>query len=131
MGQQNHHDNPEIWFRPSPMFPSTVLSKLILNREITATPRMGIRDSSHPKGYNNGQIVTLRMFDDDWKETMNLRVCVKAVRSKRLQDLIEVDLVNTVGYRTGWKSVQQDLSFFEGRVVEMCEMVSLVEFDYI
>lgn len=130
----NHHEHPELWFRPSPVVPLAVLSKLIEDGAITATPRLGVRDAAHPKGYAPGQRATLRVCDGKCEaggEVLARDVRITSVESKRLRELEGVDLQSSLCYSAGWKSLQHDLSFFEGRQVGEDEMVSIIEFEYL
>lgn len=119
MNTPNHHEHSELWFRSSPTLPFGVLSTLIETEAITVTPRVGIRDGTHPKGYVPNTRVTLRLFDDVQQEQRTKQVCITKVVSKLLHDV------------SNWQSVQQDLSFFEGRPVAPDEIISLVEFSYL
>lgn len=119
MIQSHHHERPEIWFRPSPILPFTALSTLIETESIVATPRLGKRDGTHPKGYVPGTRATLRLFDDNKQEQLRKHVRITNVVSKPLRDVPD------------WQSVQQNLSFFEGRLVARDEIISLVEFLYL
>ncbi|MFZ3043521.1 MAG: hypothetical protein WA058_00185 [Minisyncoccia bacterium] len=131
MNQPNHHQHPEIWFRPSPALSLEVLSELIETGNITATPRLGKRDAEHPKGYIPGTVATLRLHDANRQEKFCMRVRIENVCSKPLRDLGVMELGSVAYYVQGLPSVQQDLSFFEGRPVAADEMVSVIKFSYL
>ena len=126
----SHKDRPEIWFRPSPKVPLTVLSELIENRRITATPRLGARNGDHPKGYARGEIAVLRVFDDTGTEHFNRTVRIETIVVSPLRQLTPIDLRNTLSYQN-WKEVQRELSFFEKRPVGGDEDASVIEFSYL
>ena len=131
--QNDHSANSELQFRPSPILPLKVLSKLIESRGIKATPRLGLRDSSHRKGYAPGQVVTMRLFDNEGKdiEPMSRKIRITAVHSKPLGEFSGADLRKSRCYSAGWRAVQHDLSFFESRPIGEKEVVSLIEFEYV
>ena len=129
MDKPNHHENPELWFRPSPAMPLTVLLSLIGKEELTATFRLGQRDGMHPKGYIPGTVATVRLFDENWDEKLCKQARITSVVSKPLRYFSEPDLADTAYYLM--ESVQQDLSFFEERPVVSDDMVSLIEFSYL
>jgi hypothetical protein len=127
----NHKTHPEIWLQPSPPHLSlNVLSTLIEIRSLTATPRLGARNSTHPKGYEPGQIAMLRVGDERGHEHLKRRVRIEAVTIKPLQNLTPDDLHHTVSYNS-WEEVQRDLSFFEKRPVKENEDTSIIEFSYL
>jgi hypothetical protein len=126
----NHHENPELWFRPSPVLPFKDLLTFLDSGEITATPRLGKRDESHPKGYVPGTLATVRLFDERERQRLSRRVRIESVASKPLRDFAAADLEHIV-YSADWRVVQQVLSFFEGRPVAPDEVVSIVEFSYL
>jgi|ERR1035437_6124118 hypothetical protein len=125
----NHHVHPEVWFRPSPLASFDVLLTLFQNREITITPRLGVRNGFHPKGYKPGQLVTLRLFGDDKQEKVSLKIRVDDIRIQPLNMVQQADLAGSHFYRS-WADVQRELSFFEDRSVEPVECVSLIRFSY-
>ncbi len=129
MDKPNHHEHPELWFRPSPELPLAVLSKSLDARGILATPRLGERNASHPKGYLPNTVATVRLFDDRWREQSREDVLIIRVVSKPLHDFEDLDLTNTA-YRSV-ESMRRDLSFFEERPLASDETVSLVEFSYL
>lgn len=53
----------ELWLRPHPGASLQELQQLIQTRQINRTPRLGVRDQSHPKGYTVGRQVRLRLLD--------------------------------------------------------------------
>ncbi|HVB20077.1 MAG TPA: hypothetical protein VNF51_02205 [Candidatus Paceibacterota bacterium] len=118
MDKPNHHEHPELWFRPSPAMPLPALLSLIEKEEITETLRLGRRDGAHQKGYIPGTVATLRLFDADWQERLHKRIRVTNVVSKSLHEF------------PNWQSVQQELSFFENRPIALDEIVSIVEFSF-
>ncbi|MEK7144430.1 MAG: hypothetical protein AAB794_01025 [Patescibacteria group bacterium] len=129
MDQSNHHDQPELWFRPSPAMSFSALLSLFEVEEITATPRLGKRDAMHPKGYVLGTVVTARLFDENRQERIHKKVYIDRVTSKLLRDITGFELKET-RYRSA-SLLQEDLSFFEGRSVALDEVVSIVEFSYL
>jgi len=129
MNKNNHHEHPELWFRSSPILPMDVLCEFFDNQKITATPRLGKRDDAHEKGYVPGQIATLRVLDDNWKEYFSCQIRIMDVKIKPLEKLVLEDLEGSM-YKD-WKTVQSDLSYFERRVIEDKETVSVIEFSYI
>ena len=129
MDQSNHHDQPELWFRPSPSMSFSALLSLFEVEEITATPRLGKLDAMHPKGYVLGTVVTARLFDENRQERIHKNVYIDRVTSKLLRDITGFELKET-RYRSA-SLLQEDLSFFEGRSVALDEVVSIVEFSYL
>ncbi|OYV27830.1 MAG: hypothetical protein B7W98_00915 [Parcubacteria group bacterium 20-58-5] len=119
MEKPNHHEHPELWFRPSPAMPLSVLLSLIESEHMTVTPRLGKRDATHPKGYQPGTVATIRLFDEDWKERLSKRVRITGITSKPLRAFADEP------------SLQEELSFFEGRPITPDETVSFVEFSYL
>jgi hypothetical protein len=126
----NHKDHPEIWLRPSPILPLDVLSALIESRVITATPRLGARNGTHPKGYTEGQVALLRVLNDAGTEQLSRSIRIKSVTIRPLRQLRPDDLQNTFPYQN-WKEVQRDLSHFEKRAVGDNEETSVIEFSYL
>lgn len=122
----DHHTHPELWFRPSPALSFAVLSKFFVDEEITATPRLGKRDGTHPKGYVPDTTATLRLFDDHQQEHLRRGVRITKIVTKPLKDFSVSELKDTL-YRS-IESMQQDLSFFEGRPVISSEIITLVAF---
>lgn len=126
----NHKTHPEIWLRPSPSLPLEVLLISIKGKLVTATPRLGARDENHKKGYERGSLVTLRVVDDKYVDHLHQKIRIKAVTTRPLQELTPDNLGNTAWYQS-WADVQRELSFFEKRVVEKQEDVSVIEFSYL
>ncbi len=133
-----HQDCPEIWLKPTPNIPKTVLLTLIESGDITATPRLGVRGPDHEKGYAPGQVVTLRVRD---ATDIDLLVCKIRVDGedgcgksgmviKPLNKLAPTDLKRTFVYKC-WREIREDLSFFEGRHICKNEKVSIVLFSYL
>lgn len=129
MATSNHHGNPELWFRPSPVLPLEVLLEFFEREAITATPRLGKRDGTHPKGYVPSTIATVRLYDDQKCEVLTRSVRILGIVSKPLCEFKGTEL-EEVHYLPDWQSLQQDLSFFEGRSVAEDELVSIVTFSY-
>ena len=127
---KNHRDNPELWLRPSPKLPFEVLSTLIESRLMTATPRLGARDNNHPKGYEPGQVVTLKVLDGEGGDFLHLPVLIKQVIVRQLSLLTENDLQRIPPYHD-WREVQHDFSLFEGRPIGETEEASIIEFSYL
>lgn len=127
--ERNHRRNPELWFRPSPILSLPVLSRLFRNEELVETPRLGKRDSGHEKGYTPGTVVVARLHNEAREEQLQKRVRIKSVISKPLRDVTPSELRRTA--YLDWQSLQQDLSFFEGRVITEDELVSIVAFSYL
>jgi len=125
----NHHEHPELWFRPSPVLPFPVLFPLFEKEKITATFRLGKRDHMHPKGYIPGTEAAVHLYDDAWQEKLRTNVRVEKVVSKSLNAFVKAELEDTAYHSI--ESVQQDLSFFEKRPIASDEMISLVIFSYL
>ncbi|HUX81053.1 MAG TPA: hypothetical protein VMV38_01895 [Candidatus Paceibacterota bacterium] len=126
MKQNHHHAHPEIWFRPSPSLSFEVLSKFFVGEEITATPRFGKRDETHPKGYVPGTVATLRLFDDAQQEQIQRQVRITKIVAKPIQDFSPEELKETKYHSL--ESIREDLSFFEGRPVHANDIITLVTF---
>ena len=126
----DHKTHPEIWLQPSPSLPLEVLLNAVKGKHVTATPRLGARNGNHRKGYKQGQIATLRVFDDTYVDHLHQKVRIRAVTTRPLQELTSDDLGNTVWYQS-WQDVQRELSFFEKRPVGSSEEVSIVKFLYL
>jgi hypothetical protein len=129
MHNENHRENPELWFRPSPVLPLQALSEFIDIEMLRATPRLGKRDGGHPKGYIPGTRATLRLFDALGQERLVRPVLITDVISRPLRDLTASHLRNIL-YSTDWRVVLNHLSFLEGRLIDPSEVVSVVEFSY-
>lgn len=129
METPNHHEHPELWFRPSPVLPFAVLFTLFEKEEITATFRLGKRDGTHPKGYVPNTEAAVHLYNDAWEEKLRTRVRIAKVVSKPLR-AFEVSELQGTAYRS-LESVQQDLSFFEKRPIASDEIISLVTFSYL
>ena len=93
---EKQKNNPEIWLRPSPNIPLPVLSGFVESRLLKATPRLGARDSTHPKGYEPGQTVTLLVLDNQGEEHLRLFVRIEAVTIRQLSQLTPGALKNTL-----------------------------------
>ena len=127
MATSNHHRNPEFWFRSSPARPLEVLLELFEREAITATPRLGKRDGTHPKGYVPGTTATVRIYNNQKCELLSRRILIDSVVSKPLCEFGGIEL-QEAQYPPDWQSLQQDLSFFEGRPIAANEQVSIVKF---
>ena len=128
--EQNHHAHPELWFRPSPALSSAVLSEFFGREERIATPRLGRRDGTHPKGYIPGTIATLRLFDEARQEQLHKQARIVSIVSKPLHDFAVSELED-MHYPSDVESLRQDLSFFEGRPVTGGEIVTIVVCSYL
>ena len=125
---QGHKDNPELWFRPSRL-PLPVLLELIESRRMTATPRLGARDGNHLKGYEPGQVVTVRVLDDNGVEHARRKARIEAVTIRPLSHLTPGDLQNTFYHH--WEEVREDFELFEKRSISDAEEASIIEFSYL
>lgn len=125
----NHQTHPEIWLRPSKIVSLSDLSQLVTERKLTATVRQGVRTAEHPKGYAPGQKVMLKICNGE-NAVISTPVYIKEICSKKLSNLTKKELEETIFYSAGWRSLQQDLSFFEHREIKEDEIVSLVKFNY-
>lgn len=126
----NHALHPEIWFRASPHVSFADLQKRIRAGTLTASLRLGRRDSTHAKGYAPGQEVTLRLFDNNGHEALQHQVQVLEVRTKPLDSLTEKDFEALQVYHAA-PEARSDLSFFEKQLIAPSEEVSLVTFRYL
>lgn len=131
MNQPLHLGVPELWLRPSPVLSFDVLYTFCTTRKSVATPRVGKRDGSHPKGYVPGTSVILRLFDGVREERLREQICITSIVSKPLRDFALEEFKDSVYHGVDWRIVQQELSFFEERPVADDEMVSIVEFSHI
>lgn len=131
MDMPNHHEHPELWFRPSPNLPFDVLSKFLGQEKLTVTHRLGKRDGTHPKGYVPDTVATLRLFDETHREHMCKQVRIVGIVSKPLCEFDGSELGNGAGHSMDWQALQRDLTFFEGRSIAPDELVSSVEFMYL
>ncbi len=125
-----HATNPEVWFRPNSRLSLDRLVGLMRSGELVATPRLGIRDRHHPKGYVPGQRVTLRVFDAAGAERLTASIKVEHLCIKPLSRLTKQDLLGTMMY-DDWHQIQSDLSGFEGKVLDEENMVTIVAFSYV
>lgn len=120
----------ELWFRPSPWCSLAELRGLLENQHISATPRLGIRDDRHPKGYAVGQETVLRLFDEDGREVLRTQVTISMLIMRRLADLTAQNLAGCGPAFRSWHDVRNALSHFERREVDNKEMVTIVRFAY-
>lgn len=130
MQLHNHHSRPEMWFQSTKRYPVDVLARLIQTKQITVTPRRGVRQKDHPKGYVPGQVATLKVLDNQQQEYFQCQVRIKDVVVKPLRTITATDLVGSELYQD-WKDVQNDLSFFEKGPVHGTQIVSMVKFEYL
>lgn len=126
----NHASHPEIWFRASPHVSFADLEERIRTGTLTASLRLGRRDSSHAKGYAPGQKVTLRLFDNNGHESLLHQIQVLEVETKPLDSLTHEDFEALQVYHSV-SEVRSDLSFFEKQLIAPQEEVSLVTFRYL
>lgn len=129
MTKLNHHEHPELWFRPSPVLPFRALLLFLEKESITATIRLGKRDGTHPKGYVPGAVATLRLFDDEGQERLCKRVRITDVTSKPFRYFSDPELKDSPHYLM--ESVREHLAFLEKRPIVSEEITSLVEFAYL
>ena len=130
MAASHTNGHPELWLRPSAGLSLAVLSTLIEAQRITATPRLGARDAKHPKGYQPGQEVMLRVLDEHGAEYLHRRVRIESLTIRPLRQLTEDDLHHTLAYQN-WEDVQRELSQFEKRLIDENEDATVVEFSYL
>jgi hypothetical protein len=97
---------------------------------IKATPRLGARDATHPKGYEPGQVVILRVLDENNEECLRHTVRIDTVTVRPIAELTSDDLQNALPYHD-WRDVQHDLSLFEQRPIDADEEASIIEFPYL
>ncbi len=126
-----HEANPRLAFHASPMTTLPVIIHLVEAGVLIATPRLGVRDRSHPKGYFPGQLVTLQVCQGDHEVVLSRQVRIVSLLSKPLSELTGCELRRTRLYSAGWTAVQHDLSFFERRPIAENEMITIVEFSYV
>lgn len=122
--------NAELWLRPSPGMDLRQLQQLVRTQALTRTPRLGIRDQSHPKGYTVGHQVRLRLLDSRGNQQLSRVVAVTNLIVRRLSEFTAEDLAGCgPAYRT-WEDVGRALAFFEKRRVLPGDPVTIVEFTY-
>ena len=126
---ETHIENPELWFRPSPVVSLVRLRRLINQRLLTATIRYGKRDETHEKGYVPEQLVTLRLFDEVNQQILERPILIQSVTSFQIKK-IKKRYFQSLKVYLNCQSIQEDLSFFERRPVHQDEFVSLVTFKY-
>ena len=121
----------ELWFRPNPKVALFELQRLITQRALRTTLRLGVRDATHPtKGYTPGQTVTLRIYDSQGEQQHVTRVAVTAVTVRRLNELTPQDLVGCEPTLRTWRDAQVMLSSFERHGVPPDAPVTVVSFTY-
>jgi shikimate dehydrogenase len=130
MQSGNHAVYPELWFRPSPFLPFSVLYARIASAELTASLRMGKRDGTHAKGYVPGQRVTLRVFDDGDHEVLTRQIRISAIETLRLSEL-GCREITTLQLYTNADTLRDELSFFEKRSVREDEDITIVSYTYV
>ncbi len=117
MKSGNHTAYPELWFRPTPALLLSVLYNEIASGTLTTSVRMGVRDARHPKGYSPGQLVTLRLFNQDDLEVLTRSIRISTVQPLRLRDIGPADV--------------HALEFFEKRALTAQDKISIVTFEYL
>ena len=121
----------ELWFRPNPRVTLSELQRLVRQRALRRTPRLGIRNATHPsKGYTPGQPVTLRIYDSRGEQQHVAHATVTDVIVRRLNEIAPADLAGCEPTLRTWHDVETVLSYFEGRNVPPDAPVTLVSFDY-
>ena len=122
----------ELWFRPSPRVTLFELQRLIRQKALRRTPRLGIRDTTHPtKGYAAGWRIMLRVFDPKGEQQCTMKAVVTEVTVRRLNEIATADLAGCEPTLRTWQDVKTVLSFFEGREVPPDAPVTLVSFNYL
>lgn len=122
---------PELWFRSNAAMPLDELQRLIAGRALTRTPRLGVRDANHPKGYATGQTATLRLVDAHDTQQLVAIVVVKNLLMRRIHEITPEDLAGCGPWYRTWRDVAATLTFFERREVFPAEPVTIVEFAYV
>lgn len=125
---------PELWFRPLGWYGIAALGADIRNRTITATPRLGTRDASHPKGYRVGAVAQLRIFDADGAEATELRaeVTITALTVKPVCEIRTDDLTGCgrLFERRHPQALAETLGCYASRRIGRNEPVTIVRFSY-
>ena len=121
----------ELWFRPHPWALLAELTELIKNRCLTATPRLGIRDGAHPKGYDIGQKTDLKLFNYEDEPVLVESVEVTDLLFKPMDKLIRPDLRGCEPSCQSWRTTRNILSFFEQRALHPGEWSTIVRFAYL
>ena len=123
----DHSTQPQLWFRRSPRFSARAIAALIEGGQASATPRLGVRDATHPKGYWPGQLVELIVLNDDgskyWSTTR--RITDLHIR-KPMHTLTPEDLQHTFFYNN-WEDVYKDLEHFEDKGISPDAGATIVE----
>lgn len=128
----------EIWMQPHPWTTVEALRELIERRDITVTPRLGVRDKRNPKGYAIGERVMLRLLAplDSFevtgtREVLSVPVEITGLVVRQLSALTAEDLMGCEPGCRDWKSVQRTLRFFARRELPGDTMVTVVRFAYV
>ena len=121
----------EIWLQPHPWTSLTELCESLENRTITATPRLGVRDEHHPKGYRIGQRTRLKLFDREKQLILSAEVVITELSVQPLKKLKPNDLETCGPSCRTWREVHKILGFFERRVIHSRESVTVVRFAYL
>lgn len=121
----------ELWLRPSPRITLFELQRLIRQHALHCTPRLGVRDATHPtKGYAPGQHIKLRIYDSKGEQQHETHAVVEAVTIYRLDTITRSDLAGCEPTLRNWQDVQVVLSFFEGHTILPDAPVTLISFTY-
>ena len=128
--QRHDGHQAEIWLRPAPRGTAEVLLQLVDSGELTSTPRLGVRDATHEKGYIPGEQALLRVLNSEGQEVRSRPIRIETIVPKRMVDLQPADLVGSQLYNS-WQEVQHDLSRFERHTLAPEEMVSIITFSYL
>ncbi len=123
----DHKKDPHLWFRPSERLSKGALVALLECGTITATPRLGVRDAAHPKGYYPGQTVTVRVFDEKDEVRFERWARITKVIPRTLNMLTAEDLFHARPYDS-WEDVFKEFSRFENRELSPNEEVTIVHF---
>lgn len=120
----------ELWLRPSPRVTLFELQRLVSQRALRRTPRLGARDETHPKGYTPGRATMLRILDAHGRQQYSTPVTITELLVRRLGELTPADLAGCEPTLRTWCDVQVVLSFHEGRLIAPTEPVTMVSFTY-
>lgn len=121
----------EIWLQPHPWLTLAELRRLIEEQGITATPRLGGRDHTHPKGYNIGQQTWLVLKDETGREQRRERIEITGLDLRPLANFDALSLWGCGFSYQSWLDIQHVLIFFEKRPIRPDETVTIVRFDYL
>lgn len=123
--------NGEIWMQPHPRLTLAELRKLIEERTIVATPRLGARDANHSKGYVIGQEAWLILKNEEGREELRRRIKITGLGIRQLMDFSPLSLAGCGDAHQNWQSIRQTLEFFERRVIHPQETATIVRFKYL